>query len=167
MPNVLAPDLHDQSEGSPEGVALTGQADLPEPPPDEDGLLAVINAVQRAADAAARALTAISEGLEAPRRQLAMGRLLPPPVDSYLRTEGVEARQRAAVAIHEYQRASMLLRAEVTRRLVDDHGYSLTEVAKTMRISRQMVARLRDAGRSGTFGTSDFTNDEPNRVESP
>jgi len=95
----------------------------------------------------------MSEGLEAPLRQLARGMLLPSTVETYRRIEGVEARQRAAVAIHEYEHAYMVLRGEVTRRLVDDHGYSLTEVAKTMRISRQMVARLRDAGRSRTFGT--------------
>jgi|GEM_PF-5773524 len=123
-------------------------ADLP---PGEDPLLAGIEAVQRAAEAAARALVEVSRRLEESRRQRAMGMPLPMIADAYVQAERIETRHRAAAAMQEYERAYMLLRAELVRSLVEDHGYTLTEVAKTMQISRQLVSRLLDAGRSGTF----------------
>ena len=123
-----------------------------DPSPDGDTVLAAIEAVQRAAEAAARALTELRDGLEQSRRQRVMGMPLPLIVDAQLQADRLDARRRASAAIQEYEHAYMLVRAEIIRRLIEDHGYTLSEVAKGLQISRQMASRLLESGRSGTFG---------------
>ena len=122
------------------------------PAMDRDGLLPAIETAQHAVEVAVRALTSYSEALERIRRQAGLGMPLPLIIDAHVRSGGVDMRHAAGAALDVYERAVMELRSEIVRQLVDDHGLTLTEVAGTIRVSRQMVARLLDAGRSGTSG---------------
>ena len=124
---------------------------LADPPPaHEDRFVPAIEAVQQAVDAAVRALTTYREALERIRRQAGLGMPLPLIIDSHVRSGGVDMRHAAAAALDVYEHTVMELRAEIARQLIDDHGFTLTDVAGTMRVSRQMVARLLEAGRSRT-----------------
>lgn len=122
-----------------------------DPQAGEDRLLASIEAVQHAAETAIDALEPVRAGLDRARNERLMAVPLPMIVDSYLTAGGQDARHSAAAALQAYEQAFMRLRAETIRELVDGHGYTLTEVAGTLSVSRQMVARLLEAGRSGTF----------------
>jgi predicted DNA-binding protein (UPF0251 family) len=64
---------------------------------------------------------------------------------------GRETRLRAATAMDEYERAAMRFRGAVVRALVEGGNLSLTEVARRMGVSRQVVTRLYQAGH-GTAG---------------
>jgi hypothetical protein len=124
---------------------------LADPPGEADPILAAIEAAQEAAESAVRALTSIDAEFERSRRQRDMGMPLPMIVDSFVSSGGQGARHAAAAALQGYERAVMILRAEIIRELVDEHGYSLAEAGRSMRISRQMASRLLDASRSGTI----------------
>ena len=59
-------------------------------------------------------------------------------------------------AFIEFERSIQVMRARVVRALVDDEGFSLTEAARHLRISRQSAARLYEA----TAGFGDLGPDD-------
>jgi ActR/RegA family two-component response regulator len=76
-----------------------------------------------------------------------------PPADEDSILAAIEAVQEAAASAARaltHVDAELILRAEIVRELVDEHGYALAEVGRSMRISRQMASRLLEARRSGT-----------------
>jgi hypothetical protein len=116
----------------------------------EDRILAASDGVQRAIDAVIDALGPVRASLEVVARQRKAATPLPVLVEEHRRTGGVDIRRAAGAALDDYERAFMALRAEIVRELVDEYGYSLSDVARAMDISRQLVARLLASGRSGT-----------------
>ncbi len=66
-------------------------------------------------------------------------------VDLLIGVGGRNTRLAAHDAFLEFERSIHLMRASVVRALVDDEGFSLTEAARSLRISRQAAARLYDA----------------------
>ena len=63
-------------------------------------------------------------------------------VDGLIGDGGREIRFASAEAFRDFERAVAAMRAGVARSLVDDHGLSLTEVARRLNISRQAASRL-------------------------
>jgi len=66
-------------------------------------------------------------------------------VDSLIGMGGRDTRLGAHDAFLEFERSIHAMRAHVVRSLVDDEGLSLTEAARSLRISRQAAARLYNA----------------------
>ena len=117
----------------------------------DDPLLAAIDAIERAEGAVSQALSEAVEALGPARRDRAKGTSLPDIVERNLSSEGQEKRQRAATAIADYEHAVMIFRATIIRELRDEHGLTYTEIARRLKISRQMATRLyRSEGPSGT-----------------
>lgn len=106
-------------------------------------------AVERVSDAGREACQAIETAVDALRDGCVArkaGRSIVDVVDELIAAGGREVRLDAVEAFHEYERAIASMRADVVRALVDEGGLSLTDVAKRMKISRQAVARLYEAG---------------------
>lgn len=122
------------------------------PAAKEDWLLAALEDLQRAIETARAALSSVGEALEQSHQQRTRGMPLPVIIDVYLRAGGEETRHRAEAALRDYQRAFRTLRSGLFKELVQDHGYTFTDVAGKMGVSRQLVTRLLEAGRSETSG---------------
>jgi DNA-directed RNA polymerase specialized sigma subunit len=114
--------------------------------PDHDWLLASIELVESAAEAARRALDAAVQSVEETRRERQAGLPMVEIADRALARSGREARLQASAAMDEYENAVMRFRGGVVRALVDEGNLSLSEVARRMGVSRQVVARLYRAG---------------------
>lgn len=110
-----------------------------------DWLLAKIDAVEQAAEAARGALSRAPEVLEAARADRIAGRPLP-QIAQDLADRGGPARSHAARAYRAYERALFELRAAVVRALIDEEGLTLSQLAQGMGVTRQTVARLYRAG---------------------
>ena len=95
--------------------------------------------------AACEALNATVEALEEGRGARLAGRSMLEVVDGLIGGGGREIRFASADAFRDFERAVAAMRAGVARRLVDDHGLSLTEVARRLNISRQAASRLYQA----------------------
>lgn len=108
----------------------------------DDWFTAAAEQVAAAGWAACEALNAAVEALEDGRRARAAGSPLGEVVDGLIGAGGREIRFASAEAFHDFERAVATLRSEVARRLVDDDGLTLTQVARRLHISRQAAARL-------------------------
>ena len=89
-------------------------------------------------------LTAVA-ALDSGRRARMEGAPISAIVDLLIGVGGRNTRLAAHDAFLEFERSIHLMRASVVRALVDDEGFSLTEAARSLRISRQAAARLYDA----------------------
>jgi hypothetical protein len=101
----------------------------------------VANAGRQACLAIETAVGALREGCEARNAGRSVVDVVD-VVDELIAAGGRETRLSAADAFREYERAIASMRAGVVRALVDEGGLSLTDVAKRMKISRQVAARL-------------------------
>jgi Trp operon repressor len=117
---------------------------------ESDWLLGSIDEVERKARAAQDALDAVVQSLAETRDERGAGLTMAEIADRALAQGGRETRLRAATAMDEYERAAMTLRGRVIRALIDDGNLSLTEVARRMGVSRQVVTRLYQVGRGST-----------------
>ena len=112
---------------------------------DDDWFVAAVEQVVAAGRAACEALNAAVEALEEGRRARLAGRSMLEVVDGLIGGGGREIRFASAEAFRDFERAVAAMRAGVARSLVDDHGLSLTEVARRLNISRQAASRLYQA----------------------
>jgi hypothetical protein len=108
----------------------------------DDWFVAAVEQVVAAGRAACDALNAAVEALEEGRRARLAGRSMLEVVDGLIGGGGREIRLASAEAFRDFERAGAAMRAGVARSLVDDHGLSLTEVARRLNISRQAASRL-------------------------
>lgn len=123
----------------------------PEPPSpvtDDDWFLAAIDRVESAGLEAIAALGAGLAVLPPARADRRAGRPLPELAAAMVGRGSRQARVEASARLHAFERAVMLLRADLARHLIDD-GLSMSEVAELFGVSRHMVARLARAGREG------------------
>ncbi len=111
-------------------------------PQGGDSLLDIMGEIEAAAQALQASLRPLVDDVTAARERRAAGASVPELVDWLIAAGGRDDRLRVGEAIRRYERAVMLFRAGSVRALIDGHGISLAEVARRMRISRQMAARL-------------------------
>lgn len=111
----------------------------------DDWFVAAVEQVVAAGRAACEALNAAVESLEEGRRARLAGRSMLEVVDDLIGGGGREIRFASAEAFRDFERAVAAMRAGVARSLVDDHGLSLTEVARRLNVSRQAASRLYQA----------------------
>jgi hypothetical protein len=108
----------------------------------EDWFIAAVERVEEAGRQAGLAIetavSALREGCEARNAGRSIGDI----VDELIAAGGREIRLSAAASFREYERSIAELRAGVVRALVDEDGFSLTDVAQRMKVSRQAAARL-------------------------
>jgi hypothetical protein len=107
-----------------------------------DWVTAGIDRVTEAGQQACARISAALDELERARSAWVSGGSLTDVVTGAVVAGMRETRLTSAEAFHEYERASLELRAHIVRSLVDDQRLSLTEVARRLEISRQGVARL-------------------------
>ena len=115
---------------------------------DEDRLMASLDEVDRTAAAAQAAIGETVRLFSFAREERRDGLPLIEMVDRMIARGGRDARIEASRAVDAYERAVMLLRGELVRSLVDDHGFTLTAVASRMGVARQVAARLYHAARA-------------------
>lgn len=108
----------------------------------DDWFVAAVEEVAAAGRAACEALNEAVEALEEGGRARLAGASILEVVDGLIGAGGRETRFASAEAFRDYERAVAAMRARVARSLVDDHGLSLTAVARRLNISRQAAARL-------------------------
>ncbi len=108
----------------------------------DDWFVEAVEKVCAAGQAAQEALTAVVEVLDEGRRARLAGKSILEIVDGLIGGGGREVRFASAEAFRDFERAVAAMRAEVVRSLVNDHGLSLTAVARRLNISRQAAARL-------------------------
>jgi hypothetical protein len=114
-------------------------------PEVSDWFVAAVEQVAAAGRAACEALDAAVAALEEGRRARLAGRSMLEVVEGLIDGGGREIRFASADAFRDFERAVAEMRAGVARSLVDDHGLSLTEVARRLNISRQAASRLYQA----------------------
>jgi hypothetical protein len=114
-------------------------------PEADDWFVAAVEQVVAAGRTACQAVNAAVETLEEGRRARLAGRSMLEVVDGLIGGGGREVRFASAEAFRNFERAVAEMRAGVARSLVDDHGLSLTEVARRLNISRQAASRLYQA----------------------
>jgi hypothetical protein len=108
----------------------------------EDWFVDAVEQVAAAGRVACEALEAAVQRLDEGRRARLAGKSVLEVVDTLIGGGGREVRFASAEAFRDYERAVAAMRAGVVRSLVDDHGLSLTKVARRLNISRQAAARL-------------------------
>lgn len=111
-----------------------------------------VGAVERVADAGRQACLAIDSAVGVLREGCAARNAGSPVVDivdELIAAGGRETRLSAADAFREFERAIASMRTNVVRALVDEGGFTLTDVAKRLKISRQAAARLYEQGPDG------------------
>jgi hypothetical protein len=108
----------------------------------DDWFVDAVEQVAAAGRAACEALNAAVNALEEGCHARLAGRSMLEVVDGLIGAGGRETRFASAEAFRDFERAVAAMRAGVARSLVDDHGLSLTEVARRLNISRQAAARL-------------------------
>lgn len=108
----------------------------------DDWFVAAVDEVAAAGRVACETINAAVGALEQGRRARLAGRSILEVVDGLIGGGGREIRFASAEAFRDFERAVGAMRAGVARSLVDDHGLSLTEVARQLNISRQAAARL-------------------------
>ena len=118
----------------------------------EDWFLLLVEEVAQAVTELRRELVAGEWILARARTQREEGVPLPAIAVEFLHQAGAP-RRIVATAFHQYERAVSQLRAGVVASLVDDEGLTLSTLAREMELSRQVVTRLYQAGRS-TKGTT-------------
>ena len=111
----------------------------------DDWFVAAVEQVAAAGRAACEALNAAVEALEEGCRARLAGSSMLEVVDGLIGGGGREIRFASAEACRDFERAVAAIRVGVARSLVDDHGLSLTEVARRLNISRQAASRLYQA----------------------
>jgi hypothetical protein len=111
-------------------------------PPPPDCYAATVTRVGKTARAAKDAIDAAVQQLEQSRDERSAGTALADVIDKLLAAGGRELRLGATEAFHEYERATAAVRGCVVRTLVDEQGFSFTQVGEKLRISRQAVVRL-------------------------
>jgi hypothetical protein len=114
-----------------------GETALPEDRFGEDA-----ERVAKAAQAVNEALAATLESVENGCQLWRGGVPLADVIDQMIAAGMRGVRMKCADTFLEYERAILVMRANIVRTLVDHEGLTLTEVARKMRISRQACARL-------------------------
>jgi hypothetical protein len=109
---------------------------------NSDPLLAAIETVEAAGRTAEQLLAEAVATLAPVREARKKGTPLPEIWNASMAAAAPAKRQEAASALKAFERAAMLFRSTVIRELVNDHGWSLTRVARDLGTSRQMVSRL-------------------------
>jgi hypothetical protein len=108
----------------------------------EDWYVESIDNVQRCADALHDALDQAVGALLIAREERIAGLPLPEMVARLVERGGTSARRSADEAFRAYTEAVTAYRAKVIRALVDEEGLTLSEIARSTGVSRQMVGRL-------------------------
>jgi len=111
----------------------------------EGWLLGMLEDVERTATAAISELAGAVAVVREIRVERAGGLDLVSVAEA-LAVRGGPARRSVAAAFQDYEHAVAVLRGRVIRTLVDDHGVTLSALARRMGLSRQAVARLYNAG---------------------
>jgi hypothetical protein len=109
---------------------------------DSDWLIASIEAIEAAAATAHEALHAAVDAIQPVRTERLAGDSLPVLVERMVAQGGIDVRRSAAAAFSDFERAVMVFRAGIVRTLVDQHGLTLSAIARLLEISRQRAARL-------------------------
>ena len=109
---------------------------------EPDWFAAAVQAVESAAAEAQASLVAVVESLVPAREGRRTGETLLELMDRMNDAGSPEARRAAGLALQRYEHTIQALRAEIIRHLVTDEGLSLSEAARSMRISRQRAARI-------------------------
>ena len=121
-------------------------------PVTDDWFVAAVEQVAAAGRAAGEALNAATEALKGGLHARLTGKSMIEVVDELIGGGGREIRFASAEAFRDFERAVAAMRAGVARSLVDDHGLSLTEVARRLNISRQSASRLYQSACAQAFG---------------
>ena len=103
------------------------------------GLDEAIDELDAARLALAATLEDLGKTLEGLRGAMAAGEQLS---DAHAALDVREARERVSRSVDRFNTAFRACRAAGVRRMVDDEGMSLVEVARRLRLSRQFVSRL-------------------------
>jgi hypothetical protein len=160
MIEVPAEDRQNEDRAGPLGQALDGGQRLPydtagrpaSPGERESGSADWLrHAIQQAEEGGQRAAIALARSIEdltEVRLQRESGSSVDSIFEAMFAAGGPETRRAAEEAFHQYQHAVMELRALLIRSRIDDSGSTLSEVARTMNISRQKVTELYRVGRS-------------------
>jgi hypothetical protein len=90
----------------------------------------------------------VVQSLAETRRERNAGSPIAETADQVLARQGRETRLHASAAMDAYERAAMRFRSGMVRALVEEGNLSLTEVARRMGVSRQVVTRLYRVGAS-------------------
>lgn len=115
-----------------------------------DSFLARLARVERAAKALDEALVALDKGIAVTKRLRDQGLSIS---ETLALSPGPACHERVAVQLEKLAEAVHDYRVEIVHRLVDDEGWTLSEVARKMGSSRQVVSRLyhsSDCPRNGT-----------------
>jgi hypothetical protein len=102
-------------------------------------------AIKRIEQAAAEVQIALADGIasiDGAREQLEAGVPVSEMVADLIERGGRDARLRTSAAMGAYEHAVMVYRAGLVRAMVDDENLTFAQVARRMRVSRQMIARL-------------------------
>lgn len=117
-----------------------------------------VRAIERVAASGRLARREIDQAvreLESVRHACLSGRPLSDIVEELIGRGGPQIRSRTAQAFRDYERAIAAMRAGVVRALVDEHGYTFTDVAGKLQVSRQAIARLYRQGDGVTEDAAD------------
>jgi hypothetical protein len=104
----------------------------------DECIAAVVDSGRELCVAVNEAVAALADA----RRQHQAGAGFVDAIVALLESDPRKRRVMAEMAIARYEHSTMQLRARVVRTLVDEDGMTLTAVARRLRISRQMAARL-------------------------
>lgn len=115
---------------------------MPGMQPNDDWYIAAIDAIEVKADDAHAALNAVIELFSIARAARLEGRPLPDIVDGLYARGARELRRDVGAAFREYEDAVTAYRAVTIRALVDEGGMSFSDVAASVGVSRQMIAKL-------------------------
>lgn len=112
----------------------------------EDLIIDAIDNVQCRAVALHEALDRTVEALMTARQERVAGAPLVEIVTGFVERGGITTRRSVDEAFRAYTAAITAYRAEAVRALVDHGAMTLSEVARLVGVSRQMVSRLYRAG---------------------
>lgn len=103
-----------------------------------DELLSLLDGLGAARSALAEQLQTLERAIETARDHLGTEE----GVAGVLRTLSIEARGSVMNAMNDLSKRLAVSRTEVVRTLVDDEGWSLSQIARETGTSRQLIGRL-------------------------
>jgi hypothetical protein len=115
---------------------------------DDDWYVTAVDQVVSAADQLHSSLQRVVDLLSIARGERLAGRDVTEIVTGLVDGGGRDVRLTPTVAFDHFERAVTMYRARTIRALIDEKGMTFTAVATLTGVSRQMIARLYQAGSS-------------------
>ncbi len=129
---------------------------------DDDWFVAALDAMGEAAEDARATLAAVARMLEPVRQDRLAGLPLAEILERMSAVAGPSARTTAMLALRRYEQSVHAFRAGLIGHLVEDEGFTLSDAARCLHISRQRAARLlSSAHESSASALRPATAEEP------